>query len=817
MSVPHECPSPLRLQALLSSDLSQHDQLSIQAHLDQCEKCQRVLESLVDGQESWFGGVHHLTQATVVQETALERAMQQAKQLNGEPTSADSFSSEPVVLDFLKPTDQAGILGRLEHYDVIKVVGRGGMGIVLKALDTSLRRIVAIKVMSPHLAANATARRRFVREAQAAAAVAHDHVVAIHSVQDKHEPPYLVMQFIEGKTLHERIDLSGPLGVHEILRIGMQSSAALAAAHAQGLVHRDIKPANILLENGVERVKITDFGLARAVDDASTTQSGVIAGTPQFMSPEQARGDSVDPRSDLFSLGSVLYAMCVGHAPFRASTTMGVLLRVCESSPRPIRELNADVPEWLSDIITKMLAKDPADRFQTAKELTELMGRHLAAIQDPLGTPRVTAIDNPAPVVDAPRKHSAGKSEAAFSDGVSSDGPYLVVERDARLPDRCVKTNEPAAYYYTKRVSERGQGTTFPWLNRGSQIQIGLNSSWMMRRWVTLGVGWACLLAGIALTVAGYSQLNAGLALVGIIVGQVAGLVLKLAQVVSVEKVDGDHIFLRGVCSEYRAMVAASTKHKFAERSGKGNEGEALNPAWPRLGNSAILGLSISMVTVLLVTAGLARFGIISLPLNAAYSSFHAPILLLLVVSLLVLIATAVFQAIRNQDGLGMTGWPQLGTLAILVGLLMLVETISPAQYATGASAGTLRSTEFGSASSGNVLVPRNPALIKELRELVQQCEAEAKLARQRAAHGTISTLEALSAEQPLIEAKIRLATAESRPADLMALQDELVTNHESMLAMAERLFNAGIMSPAELSRIRTDLIRARVQRESVK
>ena len=163
----------------------------------------------------------------------------------------------------------------------------------------------------------------------------------------------------------------------------MQAAAGLAAAHAQGLVHRDIKPANILLENGVERVKLTDFGLARAVDDASLTQSGVIAGTPQYMAPEQARGEPVDPRADLFSLGSVLYAMCAGRPPFRADRRMAVLRRVCEDPHRPIREVNPDVPDWLEAIIDRLLAKDPADRFQTAAEVADLLERGLAHVQQP--------------------------------------------------------------------------------------------------------------------------------------------------------------------------------------------------------------------------------------------------------------------------------------------------------------------------------------------------------------------------------------------------------------------------------------------------
>src|SRR5438094_4144138 len=155
------------------------------------------------------------------------------------------------------------------------------------------------------------------------------------------------MQLVSGLTLHDQIGAAGSLSVKEILRIGMQIAEGLAAAHKQGLVHRDIKPANILLENGVERVKITDFGLARATDDASVTQSGTVAGTPMFMSPEQANGEAVDHRSDLFSLGSVLYAMCTGRPPFRASSSMAVLKRVIEAAPRPIREINDEIPDWL--------------------------------------------------------------------------------------------------------------------------------------------------------------------------------------------------------------------------------------------------------------------------------------------------------------------------------------------------------------------------------------------------------------------------------------------------------------------------------------
>ena len=195
------------------------------------------------------------------------------------------------------------------------------------------------------------------------------------------------MQYIAGKSVQDVIDRGKPPELAEILRIGSQAAGALAAAHAQGLIHRDIKPANILLENGVERVKITDFGLARAVDDATLSQSGVVAGTPQYMSPEQAGGEPVDHRTDLFSLGSVLYALCTGRAAFRGNSSMATLRKVCEQRPRPIQELNPEIPSWLVRIIAKLHARDPADRYGSAAEVADLLGRCLAHVQQPASVP----------------------------------------------------------------------------------------------------------------------------------------------------------------------------------------------------------------------------------------------------------------------------------------------------------------------------------------------------------------------------------------------------------------------------------------------
>jgi serine/threonine protein kinase len=288
-----------------------------------------------------------------------------------------------MLLDFLQPTTMPGSFGRLGHNEVLEVLGRGAFGIVVRAFDEKLQRVVAIKVLAPHLAATSPARKRFLREARASGGVRHENVVQIHAVEEQ-PIPYLVMEYIPGQTLQQRLDGNGPLEPAEVLRIGEQIARGLAAAHAQGLIHRDIKPGNILLENGLEqKVKITDFGLARAADDASLTQSGMIAGTPLYMAPEQAKGDTLDPRTDLFSLGSVLYAMASGRPPFRASTPLAVLKRVAEDTPRSIREIVPEVPQWLCDLIAKLQAKDPAQRFQTAAEVADLFHQHLEHLKQP--------------------------------------------------------------------------------------------------------------------------------------------------------------------------------------------------------------------------------------------------------------------------------------------------------------------------------------------------------------------------------------------------------------------------------------------------
>ncbi len=312
--------------------------------------------------------------------------------------SVDSDHASQVgtaALDFLSPSDDPRHLGKLGTYEIEEVIGRGGMGLVLKATDPKLKRVVAIKVLAREMLSNPMAGKRFRREAQAAAAVSHDHIVRIYAVDDESPIPFLVMECIVGQSLQQKIDRKGALELREILRIGMQIAAGLAAAHKQGLVHRDIKPANILLENGIERVKITDFGLARAVDDVGFTQSGQVTGTPQYMSPEQALGEQIDHRSDLFSLGSVLYTMCTGRPAFRATSTVAMLRRVVDDAPRPIGEINPEIPDWLIAIIDRLMAKKPEDRIQTATEVADLLGQHLAHLQEPQRAPKPPTLMRP--------------------------------------------------------------------------------------------------------------------------------------------------------------------------------------------------------------------------------------------------------------------------------------------------------------------------------------------------------------------------------------------------------------------------------------
>lgn len=369
-----------RVQAFLNSDHYHMEDEDLMAHLDVCPACRVYLEAQAGEPERW-------QQASQLLQT---QEFDQASSADfSAATHCDADTSQPVavkdVLETLVPSEYPNHLGRLGTYEVTGVIGVGGMGVVLKAVDPSLDRVVAVKVMSPKLAHNENARKRFAREAKAAAAVLHPNVIPIHSVSSGTTLPYLVMSYIRGGSLQKRLDQDGPLPLVEVLRIGSQIAAGLAAAHEQGLIHRDIKPENILLEEGVERVTLTDFGLARSVDDNTITQMGSIAGTPQYMSPEQARGEQLDQKSDLFSLGSVLYALCTGRPPYLADSSYGVMRKIIDDSPKSIHEINPAIPEWFTKIVRKLMARDKVDRFESASEVHKLLEACLSHVQQPSG------------------------------------------------------------------------------------------------------------------------------------------------------------------------------------------------------------------------------------------------------------------------------------------------------------------------------------------------------------------------------------------------------------------------------------------------
>jgi hypothetical protein len=405
MNTATTCPTGDELRRLLGGSLSDQRRRECTDHLDGCAPCQARLEEVAIEGTRLSQVVRGLHQAAPMATSAYWPALRalDAESLPDESVPGElppphepqtdlpqgsgrqgglppastprpaSRRDEP-VLDFLGPPSDPAYLGRLDQFDVMRIVGRGGMGVVLEAFDTRLRRNVAIKVLDPDLGADEIARQRFCREARAAASVTHDNVVAVHQVEKSgdHHVPYLVMQLVAGESLEQRLQREAPLPIREVVRIGMQAAHGLEAAHAQGLIHRDIKPGNILLETPHDRVKLTDFGLVRVADDVKLTQSGFVSGTPLYMAPEQAMGEEADHRSDLFSLGAVLYEMCAGQPPFTGNSALAILRQVAEVKHRPLRELNPVVPDWLSATIDRLLAKKPADRIPTAAQLAEL-------------------------------------------------------------------------------------------------------------------------------------------------------------------------------------------------------------------------------------------------------------------------------------------------------------------------------------------------------------------------------------------------------------------------------------------------------------
>ena len=373
------CPVDESLEAHLYGRLSSAEEAATHGHLESCSACRERLEQLAGDGSMWRDAKELLADAN----DESNEAIGDSRGWTGRLKSPANEGIDNHLLSWMGPTDDPTRIGRVGAFEIIGIIGYGGAGVVLKAHDVRLNRYVAIKVLLPALAHNAAARKRFERESRAVAAITHQNVVPIYAVHTYNDLPYIVMQYVAGISLQQRIDANGSLHVIEIVRIAAQISRALAAAHSQGIIHRDIKPANVLLESNVDHVLVTDFGLARVNDEASA-HSGVVVGTPQYMSPEQCHGHVADQRSDLFSLGSVMYAMCVGWPPFRAESLMGVLRKVCTSTPRRLREINPEIPDWLEALIVRLMQKQADRRFHSAAEVAEILEAECAHLQNPI-------------------------------------------------------------------------------------------------------------------------------------------------------------------------------------------------------------------------------------------------------------------------------------------------------------------------------------------------------------------------------------------------------------------------------------------------
>jgi serine/threonine protein kinase len=369
----------------------------------------------------------------------------------GSRPAATRPSGPPPTGDYEPARLPGGPAQHIGEYAVVRKLGEGGMGAVYLAEDAKLGRKVAIKTMKPELAANAADRERFLREARAAASVEHDNIVPIWGVgQAVDGTPFIAMPFLQGEMLDDRLRREPVSAVGLIVKVAREVADGLAAAHAKGLIHRDIKPGNVWLEGDlsakslneqVRRCKILDFGLARSVDkeEAQLTVSGAILGTPAFMAPEQARGEKVDHRADLFSLGATLYRMATGRRPFTGSTAMAVLLALATESPPPVLELAPAFPPSLASLIERLLCKDAAGRPQSATEVAEsvrriakeLVGKSKSSARLTPAAPVLPPLPRVAPKPPPLPKH-AGEAPALAKSPVETRPPATTAAKKPR-------------------------------------------------------------------------------------------------------------------------------------------------------------------------------------------------------------------------------------------------------------------------------------------------------------------------------------------------------------------------------------------------
>jgi hypothetical protein len=353
MSEPTACPDDRDLHRYASGELAGPDADSVTRHLRQCETCVDAVQRL--------------------QPVATRVVGSPAGPAGGE-APPDTGDSGPPAFDFLAPPEAPGEIGRLGGYAVRRLLGSGGMGLVFLAEDVRLQRPVALKVLRPRWAAKDEFHQRFLTEARAAAALKNDHVVTIYQAGEDRGVPFLAMELLRGEPLDRWLKRGGRASVAQAVRLGKEVALGLAAAHDKGLIHRDVKPANIWLEAPKGRVKLLDFGLARPVrDERQLTQPGMTIGTPAYMSPEQARGEKLGPRTDLFSLGCVLYELLAGRVPFDGPTAVAQLSALLTQEPRPLEESNPQIPGELGGLVRRLLAKSADGRPASAREVVEAL------------------------------------------------------------------------------------------------------------------------------------------------------------------------------------------------------------------------------------------------------------------------------------------------------------------------------------------------------------------------------------------------------------------------------------------------------------
>ena len=294
------------------------------------------------------------------------------------PAPPAQSSQRPATLPGAK-SDGDSPVKRVGRYEILERLGRGGMATVFRARDPSIGRDVAIKFLHASLCEDDDCRMRFLREARAAGGLSHPNIVIVHDVGEIEGRPYMAMELLTGASLADELEQHKRLPVRDLVSVGVQLAKALDYAHSKGVVHRDIKPGNIMRDGVSRAIKVTDFGIAHLEDTSATgeqrTRVGDIIGTPQYMSPEQARGDKLDGRSDLFSVGIMLYQMVVGIRPFRGDSLVAIATKIANEDPPPIDKQRKDVPASLRRVIDRCLAKQPAQRFQSGRELAEALSR----------------------------------------------------------------------------------------------------------------------------------------------------------------------------------------------------------------------------------------------------------------------------------------------------------------------------------------------------------------------------------------------------------------------------------------------------------